>query len=171
MNPLNLLPLYKQQTAARAQIFLALADFLLGTFLLSILVAIITLGGQWLLQTNFISVVREYNLLTISQPRHGQEIKIINFLIDQATLLQKDFWSPLASLNQLESSLPGDVTFKSIELTTSQIKLEATVLTRDAALAWQDRLQKIPGWEKTTLSLNELLQPTPLTIKLILPRL
>lgn len=171
MITLNLLPPAKQQTIWRIQIFFAVADFLLGIFVISMLVAITTLCGRILLQSNLIKVVRDYNLISMTQPYRSREIKAVNSFIDQATQVQKQFKPSLTVINLIENNLIVGIQLKNIEITKEQIKLEALTNSRDIALAWQKQLNTVPGWEKIAIPFNDLLYLPPLNIKLILPNL
>ncbi len=171
MSSLNLLPPNKQQAVTRTQILGVMADFLLGTFLASAALGMVLLLGRLLLQSDLIRIVRDYNLLTANQPPVNREVQNLNRLIDQATLLQKNFWPILPVLTQLEKTLGGDILLKNIEITRDQLTLTALAPSREAALAWQDRLQKIPGWKHLALPLADLVHVPPLTITFSLPRL
>lgn len=168
---LNLLPPDKQRLAIRTQMVDIVADFLLHLFLIVAVVTMVLLAGKLLLQSNLIKVVHDYNLLTANQPPLNREVQTINRLLDQATLVQKKFWPILPSLTRLESTLGSDILFKSVEFTPEKITAEALAPNREAALAFQARLQKNPGWENTFFPLNDLVQTPPLSIKFTLPRL
>lgn len=171
MSSLNLLPLDKQRAVTRTKTLAAIAEFLLGSLLLVAGLGIVLLLGRLLLQSNLIKVVHDYNLLTSNQPPVNREVQNLNRLINQAIILQNNFWPVLPALTRLEKTLGEDILLKNMDLTKNQITIVAVAPNRDAALAWQDRLKKTPGWEQIILPLADLVHVPPLTITISLPRL
>lgn len=168
---LNLLPPNKQRLAARTQIADIISDFLLRLFVIAAIIAITLLFGQLILESNFVKVVRDYNLLISNQPPLNREAQAINRFLNQASAVQKNFWPLLPSLNRLENTLGADILLKSLELTKEKITVEASAPNRETTLAWQTRLQKNAGWENIFFPLNDLIQTPPLSIKFTLPHL
>ncbi len=122
------------------------------------MVALILVGGGWVLQGYFTSLIAQVALTTSKQSHRNAEIKAANATLQQISAIQKEYmlWTPI--IIEVANVIPPHVTLTSMSLDAGKKIYSFTGVadTRDDLLRLQTALESLPSVQTVTIPLSQL---------------
>jgi len=135
------------------------------------LIAIMLLGGEWVLQTHFASISQNISAISSQHSNTNQTIIHINTSLEKIDFYQKKYvlWTPI--IEELFSTIPESVTISSLEIshTDGLLKLSGVARDREALLALKTSLESLPYIDTVEIPLSLLLKKELLSFSLVIP--
>jgi len=155
---LNLLLPTKKKYLKR-MIYVQFIKSLLETLLVTICISsIIILGGRWILQEHFNSLIE--NITSISNQHIGTNKIIIdiNKTLNETEEIQEKYilWTPIIA--DFVNSIPEDITLSSIDMDKEKkiFTISGTAENRESLLNFQQTLENLPSIANAPIPISQL---------------
>lgn len=157
---LNLLPPDKQQNLQRTIMAQFIKNIFELAFLVTCIIAIGLLGGQWVLQNYFHDITASTLSVSTGPNERTTRINEVNAILRNANAAQKGYtlWTP--TLIELHEVIPDNVVITQISMNTQGKK--ATIMgraeTRDALLELERALESLDFLGEIEIPISQLTQ-------------
>jgi len=167
---LNLLSSNKYQNLKHMVSFQFIKNLLEIILIILSLGGIVLLGGQWILQDYFSQIAQQIVLVSNHYAETNQEIKKINFTLNQVEKIQKEYESPTVFLISLTEKIPQGVILSTLVVNNKKITLTGTADTRENLLLFRDNLNTLKSLKPVEIPPSQLTEKNNIQFSLILER-
>lgn len=124
------------------------------------MIAIVLMGGLWVLQSHFNDLVAQLTIVTNQQTTKNTKMKEINTVLRRVEQIQAEHMSWVPRMADLAQMTPAGIVINNAQLdrNNNTYTLSGSALTRDTLLHFEQQLESLPYVEEVQVPLSQLIE-------------